>query len=51
MFQWIYSNQDEIKNDIASEINKTLSQHHFKVDFLEEMADTGYAGISDSKIF
>ena len=35
--------------DIASQINETLSQHHFKVKFLDEEDDDGYKGISDGK--
>ena len=44
------SKENGKNEDIASQINKTLSQHHFKVKFLDEEDDDGYKGISDGKI-
>ena len=50
MFKWIQSKENGKNEDIASQINETLSQHHFKVKFLGEEDDDGYKGISDGKV-
>jgi len=47
LFKWIQSKENGKNEDIASQINETLSQHHFKVKFLGEEDDDGYKGISD----
>ena len=49
VFKSLYKNQSEVEEDIASEINRTLHQHYFKVDFLEDANDGGYVGISEGK--
>ena len=43
MFKWA-----EEGNDIANRLNKTLSQHYFKVEYLTHLNNT-YTGISDGK--
>ena len=50
LFKWIQSKENGKNGDIASQINETLSQHHFKVEFLDEEDDDGYKGISDGKV-
>ena len=41
---------DNKDGSISPEINNTLNQHHFKVEFLDKVDDDTYQGISDGKI-